>query len=195
VRYVLSPFMWCQTGKCLVWLWTERVLRHIRDCLRLNRVDDDECDVVLLGHRGQFASFSRKAYYSRGWAERWECCSLLAAPKRCLVLCPGTLPRAAGAAFYSGVVAAGRNCFWSCSRTEDFPRELAADAQGERPGRQRHSPPRTPVSGPRRAARVPQSLRVDICDCVRPCDVTFKHPYHGIAVGAEKAGSYPSRFT
>jgi hypothetical protein len=33
IRYVVSPFMWRQTGKCLVWLWTERVLRHIRDCL------------------------------------------------------------------------------------------------------------------------------------------------------------------
>ena len=30
---MVSPFMWRQTGKCLVWLWTERVLRHIRDCL------------------------------------------------------------------------------------------------------------------------------------------------------------------
>jgi hypothetical protein len=33
VRYVISPFMWRQAGKCLVWLWTDGVLRHIRDCL------------------------------------------------------------------------------------------------------------------------------------------------------------------
>jgi hypothetical protein len=30
---VVLPFMWRQTRKCLVWLWTERVVRHIRDCL------------------------------------------------------------------------------------------------------------------------------------------------------------------
>jgi hypothetical protein len=42
------------------------------------------------------------------------------------------------------------------------------------------------VSGPRRAARIPQSLRVDNCDRVRPCGVTFKHPYHGNAVGPER---------
>ena len=48
-----------------------------------------------------------------------------------------------------------------------------------------------PVSGPRRAARIPQSLRVDNCDWVRPCGVTFKHHYHGNAVGPKRLAAIP----